>query len=295
MKLGRTFGGRAFDAVNYLGLALFSLACVYPLFYCLIASISQPERVDAFQGLLLYPLGLSLKSYQLVFRNQNILSSLLYTIYLVVVGTSINLAMTSFAAYVLSRKKFTLKKPVMVMIVITMYFGGGLIPFYIIMTQYLHLKNSSMAILLPYAINTFNMFVMRTYFNGLSESLEESARIDGANDFTILFRIILPVSLPVVAVMIIYYGVSNWNGWFNAMIFLTRNNGWKPLQLLLRDVLITNDTRLMADADTAASAEQVRRLVKYALVMITTLPIILIYPFVQKYFVGGFMLGSLKE
>lgn len=295
MKVGKTLGGKAFDAINCLLLALFSLACIYPLFYCLIASISRPELVDSMSGLLFFPVGFSLKSYQLVLKNQNVLSSLIYTVYLVVTGTSINLIMTSFAAYVLSRKKFTLKKPVMVMVVITMYFGGGLIPFYIIMTQYLHLKNSSLAILLPYAINTFNMFVMRTYFNGLSESLEESAKIDGANDFTILFRIILPVSLPVVAVMIIYYGVSNWNGWFNAMIFLTRNNGWKPLQLLLRDVLITNDTRLMADNDTAVSAEQVRRLVKYALVTITTLPIILIYPFVQKYFVGGFMLGSLKE
>lgn len=294
MKIGKTFGGKAFNVVNYLLLALFSFACIYPMLYCLIASFSQPERVDAYNGLLLYPLGFSLKAYVSVFKDPNIISSFLYTIYLVVVGTSINIIMTAFAAYVLSRKKFALKKPIMVMIIITMYFGGGLIPFYIIITQYLHLKNSSMAILLPYALNTFNMFVMRTYFNGISDSLEESAKIDGANDFTILFRIILPVSLPVVAVMIIYYGVSNWNGWFSAMIFLSRNK-WIPLQLLLRNVLITNDMRLMADSDTAASAEQVRRLVKYALVTITTVPIVTIYPFVQKYFIGGFMLGSLKE
>jgi putative aldouronate transport system permease protein len=150
------------------------------------------------------------------------------------------------------------------------------------------------ALLLPGAISTFYMIIMRTYFSGIPDSLEESASIDGANHFTILFRIILPTSMPIVAVMMIYYGVQHWNGWFNAMIYLTNSRKWRPLQLILRDILILNDTSQQAVIRDTMAVDMAKRLVKYALIIVTTLPIVFIYPFLQRYFIGGIMIGSLK-
>lgn len=295
MLENKTFGGKVYDFFNFLFISVFSLICVYPLYYCFVASFSDPRQIDAYEGLIVYPLGFTTKSYELVFKNPFIIKGLLYTVFLVVVGTSVNILFTSFGAYVLSRKNLYWKKPMTLMIIFTMYFSGGLIPFYLVVAQLLNLQNTPWAIILPGAINTFNLIVMRTYFIGIPDSMEESAKIDGANDFTILFRIILPLSLPVIAVMVIYYGVAQWNGWFYAMIFLTKNNnGWRPLQLTLRDVLITNSTQTMMDLESSVEAEQSRRIVKYALIVITTFPIIVIYPFMQKHFVGGLMIGSVK-
>ena len=151
------------------------------------------------------------------------------------------------------------------------------------------------AIVVPHAVNTFYLIIMRTYFAGLPDSLEESASIDGANHFTILARIVLPTCLPVVAVLAIYYGVSHWNGWFSAMIYLSGSRKWRPLQLILRDVLILNDTSRRDVFQETPNVEGAKRLVRYALITVTTAPIVLIYPFLQRYFIGGVMVGSLKE
>jgi putative aldouronate transport system permease protein len=174
-----------------------------------------------------------------------------------------------------------------------MYFSGGLIPFYLVVKQ-LHMINSPLAILIPGAISVFNLIIMRTYFLSIPDSLEESAVIDGAGEFTVLFKIILPLAMPVVAVMIVYYGVGRWNEWFNAMIFLS-DTTWQPLQLLLRNILNMNDaTKLIRGMNNMGEAIARARLIKYALIMITVVPIIFIYPFVQKHFIKGVMIGSLK-
>jgi len=188
---------------------------------------------------LLKPLGFSLEAYKLVFENPMILTGYRNTLFYVTVGTSINLLMTSLSAYVLSRKNVMFKNAMM-MVVFTMFFSGGLIPFYLTVRE-LGLSDSMWAVILPTAMSTYNMIVMRTAFTAIPDSLEESARIDGANDFTILFRIILPLSLPVVAVMILFYAVGHWNAWFNAMIFLRTRDKY-PLQIVLREILIASST-----------------------------------------------------
>jgi putative aldouronate transport system permease protein len=292
--LKRQERGLLFNAWNSLTLGVVSLLCVYPLVFCLFASFSEPELIDRYRGILWRPFGFSFASYQLVFMDRTILNGFLYTIALVVVGTSINLLLTSFAAYPLSRRSVYWKRPLTLFILFTMYFSGGLIPSYIIVADKLALRNTMWALLLPGAISTFYMIIMRTYFSGIPDSLEESASIDGASHFTILFRIILPTSLPIVAVMIIYYGVQHWNGWFNAMIYLTNSRKWRPLQLILRDILILNDTSQQAVIRDTMAVDMAKRLVKYALIIVTTMPIIFIYPFLQRYFIGGIMIGSLK-
>ena len=188
---------------------------------------------------MLKPLGFSLEAYKLVFENPMILTGYRNTLFYVTVGTSINLLMTSLSAYVLSRKNVMFKNAMM-MVVFTMFFSGGLIPFYLTVRE-LGLSDSMWAVILPTAMSTYNMIVMRTAFTAIPDSLEESARIDGANDFTILFRIILPLSLPVVAVMILFYAVGHWNAWFNAMIFLRTRDKY-PLQIVLREILIASST-----------------------------------------------------
>lgn len=293
MTIKRSIGEHIFDTVNYMLMALLACAFIYPLLYCLFASISDPKLLNMHQGPLLQPLGFSLEAYKLVFENQLFMRGLINTVFYVLAGTALNLLLTSLAAFVLSRKGYLWKKSMMIYIVITMYFSGGLIPFYLVVKN-LELINTPWAILLPGAVNVFNLIIMRTFFQSIPDALEESAVIDGANDFTIFSKVILPLSMPVVAVMIIYYGVARWNEWFNAMIFLS-DTTWQPLQLLLRNILNQNDAaKFLKNVTDMAEAQQRARLIKYALIMITTVPIVFVYPFVQKYFIKGVMIGSLK-
>lgn len=273
------------------------LIFIYPLYYVFCASISDASRMFGHEGLIFAPLGFSTASYQLLFRDPQISRALLNTIFYVVVGTALSLLLTTFAAYALSRKKYMLKKAFLLMIVIPMYFSGGLIPFYLVVKKLLMLADTPLAILLPTAINSFYVFIMLTYFKTLPDSLEESAYIDGANDFTILFRIIIPVSLPVIAVMVIYYAVGQWNSWFNASIFLINNRlQLQPLQLVLKDILVQSTTFLTTgNVMSNLEFEKYKRLIKFALIMVTVAPIIVVYPFMQKYFIQGVMIGSVKE
>jgi putative aldouronate transport system permease protein len=266
---------------------------IYPLLYCLLASVSDAVKLDLHTGPLIMPLGFSVNAYVLVLGNRLFIRGLINTMFYVVVGTALQLLITSMTAYVMSRKGFYWKKLLMIYIVITMYFGGGLIPFYLVVKN-LGMIDSPLAILIPSAMNVFNMIIMRTYLLSIPDSMEESAKIDGANDFTIFFRIILPLAIPVVAVMVVYYGVERWNGWFYAMIFLNKPD-WQPLQLLLRNILDQNDALKFLQNPDIAVAQQQGRLVKYALIIITVAPILAIYPFMQKYFIKGIMIGSIKE
>lgn len=286
-------GDKIFDRLNELFMAVLVVITLYPFIYVVFASVSLPSQMIKHQGILLAPLGFSLKSYGLVFENPMITRGYGNTLLYMTAGTVLNLFMTSLGAYVLSRKGVYWRNVIMMVIVFTMFFSGGLIPFYLIVRG-LGLKDSIWALILPTAISTYNLIVMRTSFAGIPDSMEESARIDGANDFTILFKIIIPLSMPVVAVMILFYGVGHWNSWFNAMIFINTREKY-PLQLILREILIASSTDTMTTSVSSADIEPVAETVKYATIMVATLPILFIYPFLQKYFVKGIMVGALKE
>ncbi|MBY9085297.1 carbohydrate ABC transporter permease, partial [Paenibacillus sp. HN-1] len=199
---------------------------------------------------------------------------------------------TALGAYVLSRKQVFWNKYFMIMITFTMFFSGGLIPLYLVVKG-VGLTNSLWATILPFTISTFNLIIMRTSFQSIPDSLEESAKIDGANQFTILFKIIIPLSMPVLAVMGLYYAVDKWNGWFYASIFL-KDRELFPLQLILREILVLGSTDSMSTSANAGEQQQIGETIKYATIMIATLPILCVYPFVQRYFVKGVMIGALK-
>lgn len=290
----KTLGSRAFTLVNTLLLVLLSLFFLYPMWYVLVGSISDPFSLFVSNDLLLLPKGFSLKGYEQVFKNPNILIGYKNTLWYLSVGTVCNVLATSLGAYVLSRPNLMLKKFFSLSVVFTMYFGGGLIPTFLTVKM-LGLYNSWLALILPSLIGTWNMIVMRTSFKALPASIEESARIDGANDFVILFRIILPCAKATLAVIVLYYAVSYWNNWFNAMIYLKDKNKY-PLQLFLREILLANT----ANGATAEGFEEsdmlyLEDVVRYATIIISTLPILCAYPFCQKYFLKGVMMGSVKE
>lgn len=297
MAIKRSAGEKTFDAFNVIILIIFMILCAYPLLYVLFCSLSDPYKLMQHKGLLLKPLGFTLNGYSLVFQNPNITMGFLNTLFYVVIGTLINLLLTSMSAYVLSRKGLYFGKPLMLMVTITMFFSGGLIPFYL-QVQRLGLGDTRWAIILPSAISVWNLIVMKTSFNSIPESLIESAKIDGANDFTILFKIVLPVSKATLAVIALFCAVGQWNSWFNAMLFL-RDRSKYPLQLVLREILISNDTREMMKMPKGAGqfikADAYKTLIKYSTVIVSTIPILCVYPFLQKYFVKGVMIGSIKE
>ncbi|WP_240415383.1 carbohydrate ABC transporter permease [Paenibacillus periandrae] len=288
-----SLGERLFDISNVLLMLGLMIATFYPILYVVIASLSNGSRLIAHQGLLLWPQGFSLDAYKAVLLNPSILQGYKNTLFIVIVGVAINLVLTSIGAYFLSRDNVFWKAPIMMMIVFTMFFSGGLVPFYLTVRA-LGLYDSIWALIVPGAISTFNLIIMRTYFQSIPKDMEESAVMDGAGHFTILFRVYLPLAMPVVAVMILYYGVGHWNSWFNAMVFL-RNHDLYPLQLILRNILIDNDVEsMMGQTSTYMSKQEVAETVKYAAIMVSIIPILLLYPYVQKYFVKGVMIGALK-
>lgn len=288
----KSVGERVFDVFNITILVLLSIACLYPLLYVLFASFSDPGELAQVRGFLFGPKGFTLEAYKRVFANPTLGSAYLNTVFYVVVGTAVNIFLTSLGAYGLSRKNVMFSTPLMLMIVFSMYFSGGVIPLYLLVGD-LGLLNTRWAMILPGAISAYNLIIMRTSFLGIPDSYEESARMDGANDFTILFRVILPLSLPVIAVMVLFYGVGHWNQYFNAMIFLQSRDLY-PLQLLLREILIANDTSSMTTGVGAGDAMPIGETIKYATIVVATVPILALYPFLQKYFVKGVMIGGIK-
>jgi putative aldouronate transport system permease protein len=293
MLIKRSLGEKGFDVANTVFMIVMSLITLYPLIYVLFSSLSDPQYVVQNRGLVFYPHGFNWDAYQMVFKNPNIVRSFGNTLLYVSAGTLMNILLTSLGAYALSRKNLMLKNPVMFMIVFTMFFEGGLVPLYLLM-QNLHLLDTRLAIILPSAISAFNLIIMRTAFQAVPESLEESARIDGAGDWTILFKVVLPLSMPVVAVMLLFYGVSHWNSWFYATIFLQSRELF-PLQVILREILISNDTNAMSVGVGTGDQMAIGETIKYATIVIATVPILFLYPFLQKYFVKGVMIGAIKE
>ena len=282
--------GWGFRLINGIILAMISLMTLYPFLYVIFASFSDPVKLMGNSSLLLKPLGFSLNAYKKVFVNPSIYSGYLTTIFYVAAGTLVNILATCMAAYVLSRKQFMLRRFLTIMFIFTMYFNGGLIPSYLLIKD-LGLINSRLSLILPGAVSTFNLMIMITGFEGIPQSLEESARIDGAGDWTILFRIIMPLAKPTIMVILLYYAVGHWNSWFNAMIYL-RDADKMPIQIFLRDIL----TRSQLGAMTGQTdVEDVGQTIKYATIIVSTVPILCIYPFIQKHFVKGVMIGAVKE
>lgn len=291
----KSTSGVIFDICNYIFLTLLAFVCLYPVYHVLIGSFSDPVQLTRHYGAILKPLGFSLEGYKVVFNNPNIWSGYANTLFYVIVGTFFRMIFTLVGAYLLSRKDFLIRKVLTFMMVFTMYFSGGMIPSFLLVKM-LGLYNSRAAIILPTLISTWNMIIMKTAFQAVPDSLEESARLDGANDLVVLFQILVPVVKATIAVIALYYIVGEWNSWFNAMIYL-RDNSKRPLQLFLREILIENSTNsnaASANVDADISAAFLEESIKYCTIVVATLPILCIYPFVQKYFVTGVMMGSIK-
>ena len=290
-----TKGEKAFAVFNYIFMTLLCIVCLYPLWYVFVCSVSDPVQLYAQRGVMWWPLGQwSGRGYKLVMENPNIPIGFRNTLIYMGVGTLLNMTLTIMASYGLSRKGCYWNGPIMKFIAFTMYFQGGLIPFYL-MVKAMGLLDTYAGIILPVAVNTWNLIVMRTSFAGIPDSLEESARLDGANDWTILWRIFFPLAQATIAVIALFYAVNWWNNWFNPSIFLSTKSKY-PLQLVLREILLKNDTSSMTQIGSVGQSqqEQFRMLVKYCTIIVATVPILVVYPFLQRYFVKGVMIGSIK-
>jgi putative aldouronate transport system permease protein len=283
-----------FDTINLGLLSIFLISILYPLIYIISASFSDPNAVVGGR-MWLYPLGFTLEGYLKVFSSSEIgrgfLNSTIYT----VVGTFINVSMTLMAAYPLSRKDFIGRNVFTIIFTITLFFSGGLIPIWIVVKS-IGIYNSMWALILPSAVSMWNIIVMRTFFqSSIPGELWEAAKIDGCSNMNYLFKIIIPLAKPILAVMFLFYGVGQWNKFFEALIFL-RDKELFPLQLILRDILIKN---ILAESmrDPMMTALQINRtseIIKYCLIVVSSIPMIAIYPFLQKYFVKGVMIGAIK-
>jgi putative aldouronate transport system permease protein len=287
-------GERLFGLGNVLFMFALMGVTLYPLLFVLFASLSNAAELTQHRGLLFAPIDFTVEAYRRVFQNPIILTGYRNTLFIVIVGTALNVLMTALGAYALSRRNVLFRDPAMFFIVFTMFFGGGLIPTYLLVGQTLHLQNSLWALIVPGAINTLNLIIMRTAFNAVPVALEEAARIDGANDWVILFRIFLPLAWPVVAVMILFYGVAHWNSFFSALIYL-RDRELYPLQLVLREILISSNVQNMTTDVSSGDVLAIGETIKYATIIVATLPILLVYPYLQRYFVKGVTIGAIKE
>ncbi|WP_214627198.1 carbohydrate ABC transporter permease [Paenibacillus agaridevorans] len=292
MKIRMGPGERLFEIGIYASLVLLVIVTLYPLLHVLFASVSEASQLIKHRGILLQPLGFNLNAYLSVLKNPFIQSGYMNTAFIVVAGVLFNMAMTILGAFVLSRKKVLWNKFFIFTIIFTMFFQGGLIPLYLIVKG-VGLIDSLWAVIVPFAISTFNLIVLRTSFAALPDALEESAKMDGAGHFLILTRIVLPLSMPVLAVITLYYAVEKWNSWFYASIFL-KDNELFPLQLILRQILIANATDEMSAGGAVGDHYQIGETIKYATIMVATIPILCVYPFLQRYFVKGVMVGALK-
>lgn len=291
----QTLYDKCFDIVNYFLLSLILIAVAYPLLFVISASFSSPEAV--YQGKVwLWPKGFTLLGYQHIFDDRWIWRGYGNTILYTLVGVAINLFMTITAAYALSRRHFMLRRSITILFIFTMFFGGGLVPTYLLVNS-LGLLNTLWAMVIPNAVSMFLIIINRTYFEtSIPEELRESAMIDGCSEVVYLLKVVVPLSLPIIAVLSIFYGVEHWNSYFNALIYLDDRSKY-PLQLVLRQILIQNQTTEimgLKEIYLAAERQQVADLMKFGIIIVSSLPIIMVYPFLQKYFVKGMMIGAVK-
>lgn len=275
-------------------LAFLALLCILPIIHVFFSSISDPKLLTANKGLVLHPLGkATLDGYRLVFNNNTLVRGYINTIIYVISGTTIGMIETIFAAYVLSRKNVPGAGIMTFIISFTMLFGGGLIPTYLVVSN-LGMLDTVWAIILPNCVSVFNIMIMRTSFKSIPDGLVEAAEMDGAGHFQVLFKVVLPVSKSILAVVTLFYVIQHWNSWFHTAIYV-KNRNLFPLQILLREIVLKNSTQAFADGNDPEELNLMKLLVKYAVIMVSIVPMMMVYPFVQRYFVTGVMVGSIKE
>ncbi|MDN4600633.1 carbohydrate ABC transporter permease [Paenibacillus sp. F6_3S_P_1C] len=287
-------GDRIFNVINHFLLIIITLIVIYPLVFVLSASFSDPQAVLRGE-MFLWPKGINLHSYEKIFQNKDILRGYSNTLIYTLVGTLINLVMTIMAAYPLSRKDFIGRNAIMALFVFTMFFSGGLIPTYMLIKN-LGMLNTLWVMIIPNAVSIWNIIIMRTFFQqSIPHELHEAATIDGCSNIQTLTRIILPLSMPIIAVTILFYAVGHWNAFFNAMLYLSDKNKF-PLQLILREILIQGQTNDMVKMSTESAIKQQREVegIKYAVLVVANIPVLMLYPFLQRYFVKGVMIGAIK-
>jgi len=287
----KSIGARLFDTLNTMLMIIIVFVTLYPLYYIAIVSLSHGHAVLT-KSVKFFPVGFTLESYKSVFKDPAIARSLLNSVLYTSVGTFVNLTCTALCAYPLARREFSGRTFFTWMVTATMFFSGGIIPLYLLVLK-LGLMNTIWAIVLPVAINPWYMFMLRTYFEGTPQDIYDSARIDGASEFRILYQIALPLAKPALATLLLFYAVDHWNSWFNALIFLDDKSKY-PIQLVLRSVVLLGrfeDQQGLADETTGLILPTT---LKYATIMVSTLPILIVYPFVQKYFTKGITVGAIK-
>ncbi|ALC87720.1 MULTISPECIES: carbohydrate ABC transporter permease [Bacillaceae] len=284
---------RAFNVFNYVFLAIVAFLVIYPLIFVFSASLSNPQNVIS-GDMWLWPKEFTLDAYEKVFQNEDIINGFINTLKYTVFGTILNVVMTILAAYPLSRRDLKGRGFLMAFIVFTIFFSGGLIPTYLLIRD-LGMLNTFWVMIIPNAVAVWNIIIMRTFFQSIPHELEESAMIDGAGNFRILWSVVLPLSLPVIAVMVLFYSVGHWNSYFQALIYLQDQEKF-PLQLILRQILIQGQTDDMIKATSESFLAQQLSVegLKYAVLIVANLPMLMLYPFLQRYFVKGVMIGSLK-
>ncbi|GHU68514.1 sugar ABC transporter permease [Clostridia bacterium] len=284
---------RLFDVIVYALLAVAFLVTIYPMVVVLSSSFSSAAAVTGGQ-VWLYPISPTLKGYQAVFRNNMVLTGYLNSIFYTAAGTLINVVLTVMAAYPLSRKDFTPRRAAMLVFSFTMFFSGGMIPSYIIVSK-MGIMNTRWAMLLPGAMSVYNMILTRTYFtSALPDELLEAAQLDGCSDMRFIRSIALPLSKPILAVIALYYAVGHWNAYFNAFMYLSDTKLF-PLQIVLRSILLLNQVdSSTVSMESLMEREAVKNLLKYSLIVVASVPVLILYPFIQKYFIHGVMIGSIK-
>ncbi|MDF2959936.1 MAG: YtcP3 [Paenibacillus sp.] len=289
MTKHQTIGSRLFDIINYLFLFIIASLAVIPFIYIIAGSMATEQELLE-KSFLLFPSEFSFTAYQYIFETKTIPKSLLVTIYITLAGTFVNLLLTSLMAYPLARRDLDGRKYLMLMVLFAMLFNGGMIPTFLVVKE-LGLLNSTWSLILPGAINAFNLIIMRNFFMQLPDGLEEAARIDGCNDLGILFRIVLPLSLPAMATFSLFYAVGHWNSFFSAILYINNAEKW-PIQVWLRQIVI------MSQGGFSDYSEEMpmppAQTMKMAVIVISTVPILLVYPFLQKHFAKGVLVGSVK-
>jgi putative aldouronate transport system permease protein len=285
------------DKIFILSMYLFTfiILCIvfYPLYYVVLSSLSAPEVV-AEGKIMFFPKGFTLEAYKLVFENGDIIRGFRNSLFYTVLGTGISMVLTTLLAYPLSRKELPCRNIITFIVAFTMFFSGGLIPTYLLVEK-LHMVDKIWAMVIPNAISTFNMIIMRTYFqNSIPVELHESASLDGCGNFKFLIHIVLPLSAPILAVLVLYYGVAQWNSYFNALIYL-RSNKLESLQLVLRNILMANQISTGGnDSSGFGERAMIGVTIKYAVIVVSCIPVMILYPFIQKYFIKGIMVGAIK-
>lgn len=295
-KIRLSRGDKIFTITNYIVMSILFLMVLYPLYFVLIASISSPAAVSSGEALL-WPVGFTFDGYTSVFSDSSIMRGYLNSLIYTVLGVIISLIFTVPMAYSLSRRDMKGRRLVSLLVIFTMFFSGGMIPTYLVINN-LHMIDTIWALVLPGAVVPFNLIICRTFFEGnIPNELREAASLDGCDDFKFFFKMVLPLSGAVIAIMILFYGVAQWNTYFNALIYI-KDMGKYPLQLVLRNILILNQVSVdmmgIMGAAEAALRQQRAELIKYVSIVVSTLPLLILYPFVQKYFVKGVMIGAVK-